>query len=126
MKKKTASTKVRMDFRVEKDVAEGIQKLASSVGISVNQLLHGSCRWILEYAHAGEPFRDPDGKIRSRELEGCFWFGVPACDAPEHLVREHYEERGEPVPPLSEDGEFYGFLDFTDRRVVRRDFADYT
>lgn len=126
MKKKRSSDKVRVELRLDKDVAEGIQKHADAVGISMNQLLQGSCRWILEYGNSGEPYRAPDGKVSCRDVEGCFWFGIPAAEAPEDVIQEYYEEQGRPAPPWSENGEIYGYLDFTDRRVVRRDFGDYS
>ncbi|MBL4885902.1 MAG: hypothetical protein JKY95_15395, partial [Planctomycetaceae bacterium] len=75
-KKSAASNKTRIELRFDNDVAEKVQSLADQVGVSVNQLMQGMARWMIQYGIVGEPRKgDAEGQVMNHEQEGCVWFG---------------------------------------------------
>jgi hypothetical protein len=112
--------KCRLEIRFDSDVYTKIKGIADSAEISVNQLLHGIARWAAANAVIGEPYHDEAGRIQNRRQPGCVWLGKPSKYHPggvglnEHQEPEEYEGHWE-------KGNVIMSLDFTERRVVRKD-----
>ncbi|MCE5279352.1 MAG: hypothetical protein ABFD92_01980 [Planctomycetaceae bacterium] len=67
---------VRLELRLEADLARSIKKLAASSGMSVNQVMQGVARWAVDHAHAGMPVVSQDEELYTRKAVGVVWFGV--------------------------------------------------
>ena len=105
-------------LRTDADVHDSVRLLSDRVGVSLNQVLHGLVRWAAQHGIPGEAVRDKAGFLRSREIQGCVWFGKLGCrarDMDEHLKELIYQMGDEPE---DDKGKYFFKLDFTERRVI--------
>jgi hypothetical protein len=113
-KRPAETDKVRVELRLDRDVYEGLKKLASDSELSINQLMHGATQWLVEHGHAGEPRQEDSHQIGTVQQPGCAWFGEEDIETVEL-------ESGE---VLIDSYPYIAFsLDFTERRAVRDDWA---
>ncbi len=104
--------KARVELRLDKSVADGMTKLASDVGVSVNQLMQVITGWLVEHAHVGEALFLPDDTIGTAEAPGLVWFGNA-----DFIMGE--SETGDVF--IVDPPNLAFQLDFSDRRHVRDD-----
>ena len=100
--------KVRIEVRFDADLAERVQKLADDSGMSVNQLMQGITRAVLDKSHVGEVDVDErNGEVSSgARTPGCMWVGEEASI---------YEFEGRTEMTL---GWVWFWLDYSERRAV--------
>ena len=102
--------KTRVELRFDTDLYDRVKELADAADISVNQLLQGITRWAMDRSNLGEPkYVHPQEAIETKHVPGCVWFG--------NADFKTYDDGGY-TPP-----EILFSLDFTERYVVRDDWA---
>ena len=109
-------------LRFDEELHARVKQLAESAQISVNQLMQGVSRWMIQNAQLGEPSRDESGQLHSRPQAGCLWFGRPSSP-PDLQMREALarEFGGSPDEYTEDAGNLVFALDFTERRVLLDD-----
>lgn len=115
--RRTDADKARVELRLDADVYEKLKNLAAEADISINQLMQGATRWLVEHGHAGEPHEIDRHEILTANHPGCVWFGG------EHMETVETDDGEHVVGPYP----YIAFaLDFTERRVVRDDWPRTT
>src|SRR5262245_17082555 len=100
--------KARVELRLDRVVFDGLVKLSSESGISLNQLMQGLGRWAIRNGQPGEGIRDEFGNVRVTRQAGCVFFGVAGHHA---IVNEDGDEEWR-------KGDVIFNLDFTERHVI--------
>jgi hypothetical protein len=99
--------KIAFQMRFDRDLYTEVVGLAETTGISVNQLVQGICRGVIEQRHVGrwERAKLPGGDMLHTVSvgKGCVWFGV-----------EGTQEDGE----TKDEGTFWFGIDIRDRGDV--------
>lgn len=110
---------VAFQVRLDADLHAQLKREAETAGISMNQLIQGILRGVLDRLVQGEAEVGRSGFVNVRPQKGCVFFGQPGVSLPEPWELENLERAGV-TPP---DEEFKGYvwfgLDFTNRGVVR-------
>lgn len=108
-------------LRFDDDLHSKVKELAESSQISVNQLMQGVARWIVQNAQRGEPIRDAEGHLQNRPQAGCLWFGKPASPPPHPDECKQLAKQSGGSPDEWDcwtEGRLVFALDFTERRVL--------
>jgi len=114
--------KVAFQVRLDADLHGRMREIAEKAGISLNQLLQGMCRGLIDHAHVGEGRRLKDGFHALRHTPKCVFFGQPGTpsDVPEEFYEDYREKHGQYPEALDKGWGWFG-LDFTERGVVSYD-----
>lgn len=119
---KETDGKCRIELRVEQDLYDGITKLATQAGVSLNQLMSGLIEWSVDNGCSGElhrPHRESAVTWRKKPLTISLGrmaeFGpVPSYDSEGRI--ESVDEEG-----IVDSGIIYGILDFNPKIARRGD-----
>lgn len=115
----TTSVKAVFQLRLDANIHQRLAEAAEEAEISLNQLIGGILDWASKNIQQGEPF-ESDGFWQARPQAGCVFFGRPGHRLTEAERRELKAHLGED-PGNADKGEKIFWLDFTERRVVRKD-----
>ncbi|WP_197526274.1 hypothetical protein [Botrimarina colliarenosi] len=130
-KSTTTDGKVRVEIRLEKELYDKLEGIATIAGIAVQQLVHGLAEWGAENSQPGEGYRERgEAAVRVRSQRGCVFLGRRAEGEWEYEIEEDIwvsadhaaAHRGVPeygqLPQRyvsGDPGAIYGSLDFTPR-----------
>ena len=112
--------KVAFQVRFDADLHGQLKELVEKADLSLNQLIQGMCRGLIEHAGAGRAVVNQDsGFISVRYESKCVYFGSPGehNDMPEELWDAYHEQHGRYPEPFSKGWVWFG-LDFSERGVV--------
>ena len=121
--KKESAEKGRVELRFEQHVLDELKSVADQSQITVNQLIQSFSKKFLSHAHSGEPRRDEDGKIYNKPEVGCVWFGEVGTkpDEGDEAAAFGMDMSLKEFERKYLKGKIWMELDFTERRVVKRD-----
>jgi len=110
---------VPFQVRFDADLHARLKREAEKADISLNQLIQGICRGVLDYLHQGEAEETKAGFVVSRPQKRCLFIGRPGISEyePDEAMEYRLVYREDPPPP--DDGILLFSLDFTNRGVVR-------
>ncbi|WP_390896939.1 toxin-antitoxin system HicB family antitoxin [Rubinisphaera margarita] len=118
-KKKESTGTVSFQVRLDGDIHAQLKQVAESTEMSLNQLVTGLLRGCCAHLNVGEPYRDDEGMVRTRQTAKCAFVGTRGKDLTQKDLEEneHREDAGFP-PKKPTKGEVWFSLDYTGRGFV--------
>lgn len=128
------SNKITTTIRFDRDVLEGLRKLADKAGVSVNQLLNSLAGFAVEHGGVGEPvvyrYKGKEVFEEVKKMPGVLYFGRQArrwrdgeCEAYEEDIRDKSGDDEFKVEDrvFADRGNYYFMFDYTVRRLIREE-----
>lgn len=112
--------KVAFQVRFDSELHAQLKGLAEQADLSLNQLIQGMCRGLVEHGRVGRAVvQKESGFVSVRPESRCVYFGTPGIpsNVPEAAYPDYVHRHDEEPEPVKKGWVWFG-LDFSERGVV--------